>query len=117
MRRILPVLGLMSLAAMVLLAPWVMSRVPHCPMRTLVHLPCPGCGLGHALLALHRLDLSGALVSYPPLGALLLIVPLLMYIAVRGRVSARIAGTPGFVVILLVLGNWVYQLLANNGVS
>ncbi len=46
-----------------------------CPFRRLTHLPCPGCGMTRALLALGRGDLHGALTFHPlsPFVAALLI--------------------------------------------
>ena len=45
-----------------------------CPFRRITHLPCPGCGMTRALLALLCGDLPGALASHPlsPLVALVL---------------------------------------------
>jgi hypothetical protein len=36
-----------------------------CPFRRLTHLPCPGCGMTRALLALIRGDLHAALAFHP----------------------------------------------------
>ncbi|MEI7527712.1 MAG: DUF2752 domain-containing protein [Elusimicrobiota bacterium] len=44
-----------------------------CPFKALTGLPCPGCGMTHAFLALGRLDLAGAYAWNPlvfPLAAL-----------------------------------------------
>lgn len=64
-----------------------------CPFRALTGLPCPGCGMTRAFLALGRLDIAEAFSQNPlslPLAALLL-----LYLA--GRVpgflrSARLQG-------------------------
>lgn len=39
---------------------------PGCPVRRLTGVPCPGCGMSRAWLAVLRLDLTGA-VSYHPM--------------------------------------------------
>jgi hypothetical protein len=36
-----------------------------CPFRLLTHVPCPGCGMTHAMLALCRGDLRAALIAHP----------------------------------------------------
>lgn len=50
-----------------------MPKIPLCPFKALTGLPCPGCGMTHAFLALGRLDFSGAWNANPlafPLAAL-----------------------------------------------
>jgi hypothetical protein len=44
-----------------------------CPFRLLTGHPCPGCGMGHALVAAMRGDLSASW-NYHPLGLPLLIL-------------------------------------------
>ena len=36
-----------------------------CPFRFVTHLPCPGCGMTRALLALCQGDLHGAILAHP----------------------------------------------------
>jgi len=52
----------------------VLPEAALCPFKKLTSLPCPGCGMTHAFLALGRLDFSAAfafnLLSFP-LAALL----------------------------------------------
>ena len=48
-----------------LLLCWVLFRWP-CVIRTIIGIPCPGCGLSRAWLAALRLELSAAF-SYHPL--------------------------------------------------
>ncbi len=36
-----------------------------CPFRLATHLPCPGCGMTRAMLALCHADLRTALVAHP----------------------------------------------------
>jgi hypothetical protein len=36
-----------------------------CPFRLLTHLPCPGCGMTRAMLALCHGDLRAALIAHP----------------------------------------------------
>jgi len=63
--------GLLRLSGHSLLA--AMPKLPLCPFKALTGLPCPGCGMTHAFLALGRLDFAGAFAANPlafPLAAL-----------------------------------------------
>ncbi len=63
--------GLLHLAGHSLLS--AMPKIPLCPFKAATGLPCPGCGMTHAFLALGRLDLAGAFAANPlvfPLAAL-----------------------------------------------
>lgn len=46
------------------LAVWVALRLS-CPIRELTGIPCPGCGMGRAWLAVLRFDFSGAFRYHP----------------------------------------------------
>lgn len=43
---------------------WLVLR-PGCPLRNLTGIPCPGCGMSRAWLALLRLDVGSALAYHP----------------------------------------------------
>lgn len=81
-----------------------------CPFRALTNLPCPGCGMTRAFLALGRLDFAGAWARNPlsfPLAAL-------MALFAAGRVprvarSARAANLALFG----VLAFWGARLLGH----
>src|SRR5262245_1724239 len=67
---------------------------PPCLLRTMFHIPCPGCGMTRSLEALWRGDLITS-IRYHPLGlplflacALILLVPLLR--KASPRLSARL---------------------------
>lgn len=47
------------------MAAFVVLDVPLCPLATFAHLPCPGCGLTRATLALARGDLHAAIALHP----------------------------------------------------
>ncbi|MEO8900244.1 MAG: DUF2752 domain-containing protein [Polyangiaceae bacterium] len=59
-RRTLVVLALCALAALI-----VSTHVPFCPMAALIGVPCPGCGLSRATLALFHGNLREALRFHP----------------------------------------------------
>ena len=63
--------GLLHLAGRSLLP--ALPKTVLCPFKALTGLPCPGCGITHAFLALGRLDFAGAWAANPlvfPLAAL-----------------------------------------------
>jgi len=48
-----------------LLAAILLSRLPFCPMAGVLGIPCPGCGLTRATLALLHGDVRGAFRLHP----------------------------------------------------
>lgn len=81
-----------------------------CPFRALTGLPCPGCGMTRAFLALGRLDFAGAWAYNPlslPLAALTL-----LYAAGRVPRALRSARTANLA-LLGVLTFWGARLLQN----
>ncbi|PIU19970.1 MAG: hypothetical protein COT18_04715 [Elusimicrobia bacterium CG08_land_8_20_14_0_20_59_10] len=89
----------------------LVSALPHtqlCFFRALTGLPCPGCGMTHAFLALGRLDFAGAFAHNPlvfPLAALLML-------CAAGRIPRilRCAGVVNWA-LLGVLVFWCGRLL------
>jgi len=76
--------GLLRLAGYNLAA--ALPSAPLCPFNAATGLPCPGCGITHAFLAMGRLDLPGAYAANP------LVFPLaaLMALYAFGRVPAAL---------------------------
>jgi hypothetical protein len=88
-----------------------------CPFRRITHLPCPGCGMTRALLALLRGDLHSALAVHPlsPFVAVLLGGWWLNNLLVAlGRPKAVIVPTPiarlWWVALAITLVWWVARL-------
>ena len=87
-----------------------------CPFRFLTHLPCPGCGMGRACIALAQGNLAGAW-HYHPFAFFL--IPLALGLACSpsrfGRAwlvlppSVRKGLAGGMLALVLVL--WGYRLL------
>jgi hypothetical protein len=61
--RLQRALGVLTLASVFALI--VVERLPFCPMATLLGIPCPGCGLTRATLALLHGDVRRALALHP----------------------------------------------------
>lgn len=98
--------GLLHLAGYQLAS--ALPGVPLCPFNALTGLPCPGCGMTRAFLALGRLDFAGAYASNPlsfPLAAL-------MVLFVAGKVP-RVFHSAKVVHLALfgVLAFWAARLL------
>ncbi len=94
--------------------------VPACPMRVAFGVPCPGCGLTRATLAMAQLDF-GAMLRFHPLAPLL--TPMYIYAVVRAALTyAGIVSTerkdlfsiaPKWVwpiALVLILGVWVARM-------
>jgi len=72
-----------------------------CPIYTLFHIPCPGCGLTRASLSALRLDFKSALAYHP----LFFILPLLMlYVFFRDAFKLKLnPKTEKFVFIVVLM--------------
>jgi hypothetical protein len=59
----------------------LLRAIPHvCLTQTLIGIPCPGCGITHALLALMRFDLRGSCNANPAGFALALLFVFQMFV-------------------------------------
>ncbi len=66
--------GLLHSAGYSLLS--ALPKTTLCPFKALTALPCPGCGITHAFLALGRLDYAAAYAANPlvfPFAAMILL--------------------------------------------
>jgi|GEM_PF-359719 hypothetical protein len=79
-----------------------------CPLRFLTGIPCPGCGMTRAWLAILHLDVAGAAAWHPLFWALPLIG--VLYLA-RHRLGTRRFNTCVGVLIALFLVVWVARLV------
>ncbi|MEI7529874.1 MAG: DUF2752 domain-containing protein [Elusimicrobiota bacterium] len=98
--------GLLHLAGYSLVT--ALPKAVLCPFKALTGLPCPGCGMTHAFLALGRLDFAGAYAENP------LVFPLaaLMALYVIGRVPRAVrSGKTVNLALLGVLVFWGGRLL------
>lgn len=119
---------LLVIAALVLVFALVVAfELPLCPTATFLGVPCPGCGLTRASLALLRADFAAALAWHPlsplmtPLLALLVGRAALAYVgfvppsrpddARRARWTTRV----GLVLLALLLGVWAARFFGAFG--
>lgn len=114
LRRALIVLALGGCGTLIVLA-----RLPICPMAGLLGVPCPGCGLTRATLALGRGELRQALQLHP---LVLVIAPIFIWAVssaafgyVRGPqpstkrtpwLASRLAAVLAFGLLAVTLGVW-----------
>jgi Protein of unknown function (DUF2752) len=119
-------LGVLTLSGV--FAVIVVERLPFCPMATVLGIPCPGCGLTRATLALLHGDVRGALALHPlvfvlaPLFAAAIASAAFSY--VRGRSSrpkpnrwlaSRSATFIGTALLVATLGVWGVRFLGYLG--
>ena len=81
------ILAAAAVAAVYLFIVWWTGSGTLCVLRTYTGLPCPGCGLGHALNALLHGNLHASLVSHPLLLPLLAVLALAVWYLRSPRLS------------------------------
>jgi hypothetical protein len=116
-----------ALAAVVaLLGLAVHGDFPLCPMASSFGVPCPGCGLTRATLALLRGDFAEALHFHPlvwlltPLFVTFVGVAVLEFVGLRPRVSpirwqGRGTNIASVLVLLLTFGVWLLRFAGYFG--
>ncbi|HET7541784.1 MAG TPA: DUF2752 domain-containing protein [Polyangiaceae bacterium] len=106
----------------------VAFRLPFCPLASVVGVPCPGCGLTRATLALARGDLKHALELHP---LVLVLAPLFIgavgsaayrYVRGPGRdrslrpwLASRTVSALGAALLLATLGVWIARFFGHFG--
>jgi hypothetical protein len=106
----------------------VAFRLPFCPLASVLGVPCPGCGLTRATLALAQGDLKGALMLHP---LVLVLAPLFIgavgsaaigYVrgpraarSLRPWLASRTVTALGCALLLATLGVWGARFLGYFG--
>jgi len=108
---------LSNVGAVVLLP--ALTHVPHiCVVRLLFHVPCPGCGVTHAILAIAHLRLAAAWRSNPAglgmvagVGYQLIARPIAMLFPPMGDFVVRTSGLLSKFVIASLFVVWMARLV------
>jgi len=97
----------------------LLTRVPHfCLMQRLLGIPCPGCGVMHALIAILQLHLGAAWSSNP--AGIVLALYLFLQICGRSLVLASMLNANGVarasqvgesIVVAALFSVWVTRIL------
>ncbi len=96
-------------------------RLPHiCLFQYFLHIPCPGCGVTHAIFALARLDLAAAWRANPAgiiVAALfisqLITRPVALFADRTGQAITRLSRRGSTITILALVAVWLFRLIAN----
>lgn len=98
------------------LAGRIAATLPNCPLRAVIHVPCPTCGTSRSAVALSHLDVTGAF-SVNPLAALGWIglvggglvagVSALLGKPIR-EPDWRLSRPARWLLVVTLLANWVY---------
>lgn len=91
--------------------------LPGCAFRAWTGFPCPGCGMGHALIQLSRLELAAAVSSNP---AAPFLAAALLVGAFRPAPDRAVCGMNPIAAALcltLVLAAWLWRVLPMAGAS
>lgn len=93
-------------AAVLFICSAVLLLRPPCLIKTLLHIPCPSCGMTHAWISALQLDFSAAFRYHPMFWS----VPILYFYVLRlGRVFRN--SLVNRVVLLLILGGFLVNYL------
>lgn len=115
-----------ALALVGVLAAVVILEAPLCPLAHFAHIPCPGCGLTRATLALLRGNFSAAMAFHPlaPIVAPLVGTAILLHtgsyvrggtlLSLRGKI-ARFADALLLTVAMAMLGVWIARFFGAFG--
>lgn len=94
---------------------WVAAGPILCPVRRLTGIPCPGCGMTRAAVALAHGDLASAVAFHPlsPLVALAAVAALVAY--VRSGHLPRVPAGMAAAGVVLVMAVWAVRLATGFG--
>jgi hypothetical protein len=84
---------------------------PGCPLRAATGVPCPFCGMTHAVLAMGGGELRSALAFHPLAPLVLVVVVLLCAAAATGRIDDVTRGRRGAAIAALAVA-WIANVIA-----
>ncbi|MFO0696751.1 MAG: DUF2752 domain-containing protein [Polyangiales bacterium] len=118
-RAALRLVSVVALAGAALLAAAIVG-LPICPTKLLFGVPCPGCGLTRAMIAIAKGDFAAMARHHPlaplVLGFLLYALATAAWDRASPREPARAPGTRAWAALVLVLvGVWVVRLSGGLG--
>jgi len=103
----------------ILLALPILPHIPHiCLARTLLGIPCPGCGITHSVLAVGQFKFAAAWQSNPSglalaLGFLFQLTarPVALLFPATGESISRVSRTISGCVVAFVFAVWILRLI------
>ena len=95
---------------------WLEKHMLSCAWKSLFGIDCPACGMQRSFIYLLKGDITASLMVYPPLPVVLLFfVALGLYIINKKIISKKIIATCSWLVLAVVLLNYVVKLVLFNG--
>jgi hypothetical protein len=85
---------------------------PGCPLRMATGLPCPFCGMTHAVLAMGGGDVRAALAFHPVAPLVIVLVVVLCAAAAAGRIDAVTRGRRGAAMLAALAAAWIANVIA-----
>jgi uncharacterized protein DUF2752 len=109
-----------AVSALLILAAIPLLRfIPHiCLAQTLLGIPCPGCGITHALAALGRFDLRGSWLANPAGMALallfifqLIVRPMALFIPEASRNVSAAGRWLSTATVIALMAVWIWRVI------
>jgi len=99
----------------------LLLRLPHvCLFQYFLHIPCPGCGITHALVALTRFDVAAAWLANPAglvlaafFAVQLLARPVALFASSTGESVTRLSRLGSRIAVLCLVFVWMFRLVAS----
>jgi hypothetical protein len=91
--------------------------LPGCAFRAWTGIPCPGCGMGHALIHLSRLQWVAAVGANPAAPFLAAAVLVGAFRRAPDRAVCGIHPRSAVLCLVVVVAAWLWRVLSLEGVS
>lgn len=94
---------------------WLGHHLLDCPIKKLIGIDCPGCGMQRSILALLRFDFAGSWHAYPPgIFICATIVFLLFHLFFRFRQGAFILKLLYIVSTIAIIANYTHKIITHQ---